>query len=236
MPVRTLTGLNKKIIACDQCPRLIEWCAKVAKEKRKAYKNDPYWGKPVPNLLDGGQGDARLLIVGLAPAAHGANRTGRMFTGDRSGDFLYARLYETGFANQATAVSINDGLELIDCVITATCHCAPPGNKPTREEIVNCAPWLTQTMNLLPRLRVILSLGKLAHDAVLSEYKQRGWIDKRSAYPFSHGAMFSFRDAKPKIPALLCSFHPSQQNTFTGRLTEQMLRDVLEDAQAVIAA
>lgn len=234
MPPKTLTGLNKQIIACDQCPRLIAWCAKVAKEKRKAYANDTYWGKPVPNFLNAGNRSARLLIVGLAPGAHGANRTGRMFTGDRSGDFLYARLHETGFANQSTSTDRRDGLTLHDCVITAACHCAPPGNKPTRQEIANCSPWLTQTINLMPRLRAIVSLGKLAHDATLREFQQRGWIDKRSRYPFGHGAMFTFDDADECVPALLCSFHPSQQNTFTGRLTEDMLRAVFERARAVI--
>ena len=222
-------SLNRRIDACRKCPRLTDYCREVAREKRASFKDWTYHGKPVPNF---GDPHARLLIVGLAPAAHGANRTGRMFTGDRSGDFLYARLRENGFASQAEAISRDDGLELRDAMITATVHCAPPANKPTREERDNCSTWLEETFELLADLRVVLCLGKLAADAVLDYYKQRGWVEHRTDCPFEHGAAYEFDD--DNAPALLTAYHPSQQNTFTGRLTAKMLREVFEQARVML--
>ncbi len=226
-----LTKLNERIITCEKCPRLLKHCAKVASEKRASFRDWTYWERPVPNFLPASRpASARLLIVGLAPAAHGANRTGRMFTGDRSGDFLYDVMHEAGFAAQATATSRDDGLELIDCVITAACHCAPPANKPTPAEITHCQPWLDQTFDCLSDLRVVLCLGKLAFDEVMKLYQRRRWVEKRSAHRFGHGASHVFDSA----PAVLCSYHPSQQNTFTGKLTREMLLSVFQRARAIV--
>ncbi|MEX2214385.1 MAG: uracil-DNA glycosylase [Phycisphaeraceae bacterium] len=230
----SLSQLNEAIVACRLCPRLIKHCRIVAVEKRAAYRNDIYHGLPVPNLLS--KDAVKLLIVGLAPGAHGANRTGRMFTGDRSGDFLFRAMFETGFANQAVAVSLNDGLQLIGAVITASAHCAPPGNKPTPEELARCTPFLERTFDLLPQARVVLCLGRLALDAVLRLYKSRGWIARQADYRFGHGTLFDSFTGEGKPPAILCSFHPSQQNTFTGRLTPKMLREVFEQAREQIQA
>ena len=228
----SLASLNQAILACRSCPRLIRHCTKVAQEKRASYRDDTYHGKPVPNFLS--TRTARLLIVGLAPGAHGANRTGRMFTGDRSGDFLYRAMHETGFASQAESVSCDDGLKLKDTVITAAAHCAPPGNKPTPHELANCSPFLEQTFDLLPKLRVVLCLGRLALDAVLKLYKALGYVRRLADHPFRHGACFTAFQGKPAPPAVLCSFHPSQQNTFTGRLTPAMLRKVFQQAHELI--
>jgi uracil-DNA glycosylase len=223
MSMRTeLTALDRAILACERCPRLREYCVRVAREKRAAFREWTYHGRPVPNF---GDPAARILIVGLAPAAHGANRTGRMFTGDRSGDFLIARLHEADLANQGEARSRDDGLALRDCFITAVIHCAPPANKPTPNEIENCAPFLEQTFDAFPQLRVVVALGRLAFDQLLRFYRRRGWIERPAAYRFAHGAVHRFA---PPAPSIVCSFHPSQQNTFTGRLTAPMLRDVFE--------
>jgi len=184
-----------------------------------------YWGKPVPSF---GDPAARLLIIGLAPGAHGSNRTGRMFTGDRSGDILYRVLYATGFASQPRSLSRDDGLRLSDCYITAAVRCAPPANKPTREEIANCRPYLEQELHLLSRLRVVVALGRLAFDVYLSILRSQGCISSRSAFPFGHGRRHR---PGPGLPLLLSSYHPSQQNTSTGRLTEPMLRAVFLDAR-----
>jgi uracil-DNA glycosylase family 4 len=227
--------LNRRIVGCERCPRLRQHCQQVAAEKRAAYREQPYWGKPVPNFLparaEGTQTpeNARLLLVGLAPAAHGANRTGRMFTGDRSGDFLYRALYEAGLANQPEATDADDGLQLNDLVITAALHCAPPANKPTRPELTACSDYLEQTFAALPRLRGVITLGKIAHDAVLRRYKQQGWVRALADHPFAHGRLYTF-DA-PEAPEILGTYHPSQQNTFTGRLTPAMLRQVFERAR-----
>jgi len=189
----------------------------------------------VPNFLPSeaaGTNDppqARLLMVGLAPAAHGANRTGRMFTGDKSGDFLYRALYEACLANQPQATGPGDGLELKDIAITAALHCAPPANKPTRDELANCFEYLDQTFAALPRLKGVITLGKIGHDAVLRLYKQRGWIRALSDHPFAHGALHEFEPEQ--TPAILCTYHPSQQNTFTGRLTPGMLAEIFRRAR-----
>lgn len=228
-----LARLNRRIVACRRCPRLVRHCRNVAAEKRAAYRHCDYHGRPVANFVSGP--GARLLVVGLAPGAHGANRTGRMFTGDRSGDFLYRAMYEAGFATQAASAGVDDGLRLIDAAITAAAHCAPPANKPTPDELANCAPFLDQTFDALPRLRVAVCLGRLAHEAVLRLYKRRRWIATMSEHRFSHGAEHGFDAAGGATPpTLLCSYHPSQQNTFTGKLTPAMLRDVFARAAAII--
>ncbi len=217
--------LNQEIVDCERCPRLRTHCARVAQEKRKAFLECDYWGRPVPNF---GDRQARLLIVGLAPAAHGANRTGRMFTGDRSGDWLFRALAKAGFANQIQATAIDDGLTLADCAITAACHCAPPDNKPTRQEMDNCRGWLTETIDLTPA-RVFLALGQIAWQAVLKELRSRGWQTGRVPR-FAHAATAPLEGGR----WLLGCYHPSQQNTFTGRLTEDMLDAVLATARKLL--
>lgn len=222
--------LNSQIIRCKRCPRLIEHCRQVATEKTARYRDMPYWGKPVPNLLPPGPTDApraRVLIVGLAPGAHGANRTGQMFAGDRSGDFLFNAMYRAGLCNQPESTGKGDGLELIDTVVTGAGHCAPPGNRPTAEELDACSGYLDQTFELLPALKVLISLGGIAHRAVLGMYRRRGLVDRINRHPFGHGAWHTFDNA----PDLMCCYHPSQQNTFTGRLTPDMLFSVLDKAR-----
>jgi uracil-DNA glycosylase family 4 len=218
--------LNRRIIACRRCPRLRAYCRQIALEKRRAYLEDEYWGKPVPNF---GVPNARLLIVGLAPGAHGANRTGRMFTGDRSGDWLYRALFNTGFASQPQSQNREDGLRLIDCAITSTCHCAPPDNRPAPAEIDACHAWFTRTVDLV-RPSVFVALGQIAWRTVLDEARTRNWL----AGPrpkFGHAAEAVFSGGR----LLIASYHPSQQNTFTGRLTEAMLEGVFQRARDVLA-
>jgi uracil-DNA glycosylase len=223
----TWDRLQQQIVACERCPRLRSHCKTTAEHKRFAFREQSYWGKPLPNL---GGPDARLLIVGLAPAAHGGNRTGRMFTGDRSGDFLFRALYEAGFANQPQSTHAGDGLELIDLAITAIAHCAPPANKPTTEEVERCSPFLNQTIDAMSNLRGIVALGRIAFDGCLRLYRSRGWLPKGPKPAFGHGALFQF----PAAPFLLASFHPSQQNTFTGKLTPAMMRTVFRKARKLI--
>jgi len=211
--VSALAALEREIVDCRRCPRLVEWREQVAREKRAAFRDWDYWGRPVPGF---GDPAARVLLLGLAPAAHGANRTGRMFTGDRSGDFLYAALHATGFANQPTAVSRDDGLELRDCFITAGVRCAPPANKPLPSERDNCRAWLDRELALLADVRVVVCLGKFAWDV----------IAPRPLPKFGHGA-----EADGGRFRLLGCFHPSQQNTFTGKLTPDMLDEVLTKAK-----
>jgi uracil-DNA glycosylase len=221
------TALNRRIVACERCPRLRDYCRQVAAEKRRAYAEWDYWGRPVPNF-----GDARagLLIVGLAPAAHGANRTGRMFTGDKSGEWLYRALHKAGFANQPTAVAASDGLQLADCAITAVCHCAPPDNKPLPAEIANCRGWLSETFDVV-QPRVLLALGGIAWKDVLVECRRREW--QAGKLPkFSHAAQVALAEGR----WLLGSYHPSQQNTFTGKLTEPMLDAVFAAARRLLMA
>jgi uracil-DNA glycosylase len=214
-------SLKARIESCERCPRLVAHCREVARVKRAAYREQIYWGKPVPGL---GAESARVLLLGLAPGAHGANRTGRMFTGDRSGDFLFRALYETGFANQPTSAHATDGLQLRDAYITAAAHCAPPGNKPLPEELTNCRPYLIEELRLLQRLRVVICLGRIALDAYLTARE----LGPKSKYPFAHAAHF------PGAPHLLCCYHPSQQNTQTGRLTQAMMQEVFLRARALL--
>ncbi len=212
--------LNEEIVACRKCPRLVEYREKVAREKRRAFRDWTYWGKPVP-----GFGDARaeLLILGLAPAAHGANRTGRVFTGDRSGDFLYAALHKAGFANQATSVQRDDSLRLRNAYIAATIRCAPPANKPLPSEILNCRSYLVREMEIL-HPRAVLALGKIAWDAYLDILKQRGLIASRAPFRFAHGAEAELLGDGARLFGV---YHPSQQNTQTGRVTSAMYAQVL---------
>lgn len=219
-------GLNRRICACDRCPRLLAHCQSIAEKKRRAYQDDEYWGGPVPNF---GDPQAQVLIVGLAPGAHGANRTGRLFTGDRSGDWLYRALHRAGFANQAAARTRDDGLQLTDCAITAACHCAPPDNRPSRDELENCREWFDATIDLLP-VRVFVALGQIGWRAVVDVARDRGWYDG-SLPKFGHGAELVLSEGR----FLVGSFHPSQQNTFTGRLTEPMLDAVFTRARELLA-
>ncbi|MGH3442366.1 MAG: uracil-DNA glycosylase [Nitriliruptorales bacterium] len=216
-----LAELESDVVECRRCPRLVEWREQVAREKRAAFAGEEYWGRPVPGF---GVPDARLLVVGLAPAAHGANRTGRMFTGDRSGDWLYAALHRAGFANEPTSEHRDDGLELNDCWVTAPVKCVPPKNRPTSEERDNCAPYLAAELELLPT-RVVVALGAFGWDAAL-----RHLGAPRPKPRFGHGAEVELDGI-----VLLGSYHVSQQNTFTGRLTEDMLDTVFERAKQILA-
>ena len=232
---RELAQLQKQVVACTRCARLITYCHRVAREKRRMYRDWEYWGKPVPSF---GDPRAELLILGLAPGAHGSNRTGRMFTGDRSGEFLYRGLYEAGFANQSTWQDRNDGLELRNCYITAALRCAPPQNKPRPQELRHCQPYFEKELEILTRVRAVLVLGRIAFEAFLRVLAKREGFSRRPTMVFSHGAsftlpaVFSLRKgsrASPELPRLFCSYHPSQQNTQTGRLTQEMFQKVLHD-------
>jgi uracil-DNA glycosylase family 4 len=221
----SLDILQNEITGCRLCPRLRDYTAEIARVKRRAYREWEYWGKPVPSF---GDPAARVLILGLAPGAHGSNRTGRMFTGDRSGDILYKVLHKTGFASQATSASRDDWLELRGAYITAACHCAPPANKPLPQEIRNCRPYFERELELLSTLKVVVALGKIAFDNYLDVLKARGAITSRAPYVFGHDRQFRMG---PDQPVLVSSYHPSQQNTSTGKLTENMLADVFRRAR-----
>jgi uracil-DNA glycosylase family 4 len=225
--VNALEQLNREIVECRKCPRLVRYREKIAREKRLAFRDWDYWGKPVPGF---GDPRAELLILGLAPAAHGANRTGRVFTGDRSGDFLYKALFGAGFANQPTSVQRDDGLALKNAYITATLRCAPPANKPLPGELANCRPYFEREMDLL-RPRAIFALGGIAMRAYLALLKDRGQVQSYAAFPFRHGASYQLPG---DLPRLFVSYHPSQQNTFTGKLTAEMLARVLRDIRCFL--
>lgn len=205
----SLEGLNSEIVACRKCPRLVAWREQVARMKRRAYMDWEYWGNPVPGF---GDPRARVLVVGLAPGAHGSNRTGRQFTGDASGDFLFPALYRAGFANQSLAVARDDGLMLKDVYITAAGRCAPPENKPSASELDNCQPFLESEIKII-RPKVVVCLGRIAFERILRIYSAR-----RRAWKFAHGALYRFELAS----WIVCSYHPSQQNTLTGKLTAEM--------------
>ena len=224
MPQDKLAALAREITACGKCPRLVRYREEIAVTKRRAYRDWTYWGRPVPSF---GDPEADLVIIGLAPAAHGANRTGRMFTGDRSGDFLYAQLHRAGFANQPHSKRADDGLLLKGALISAAVRCAPPDNKPLPEEIRNCLPYLERELELI-HPRAILALGGIALNTYLDLLKRQGLIPSRAAYRFAHGASF---DLPPGLPRLFSAYHPSQQNTQTGRLTPAMFARVLRQIQ-----
>lgn len=219
-----LDELNAHIIACNRCPRLRDYCAAVGAEKRRAYRSEEYWARPVPSF---GDPHARVLLIGLAPGAHGSNRTGRPFTGDGSGKFLYPVLYETGFASQSDSTSRNDGLALTDIRINSVVRCAPPGNKPALDEVRNCSTYLDAEVAAMPRLRVAVTLGKIAFDGYLAHLVRAGVIERRSAYSFAHGAEYKI----PNDTYLVSSFHPSLQNTNTGKLTKPMLLRIFARAR-----
>ncbi len=213
-----LDTLARRIEACRACPRLVDWREQIAREKRAAYRNEDYWGRPVSGF---GDPNARIVVLGLAPAAHGANRTGRVFTGDRSGDWLFAAMHRAGLANQAESTSRDDGLELSDAWVTAAVRCAPPDNKPSIEERDECQPFLAEELALLKRCQVVVCLGAFGFQAACRHF------DVRPRPRFGHGAEYVVDGG----PTLICSFHPSQQNTFTGRLTEEMLDHVFARAR-----
>lgn len=223
-PTSTLEQLNAALTACERCPRLREHCTNVASVRRRAYADWEYWGKPVPSF---GDQHARVLVLGLAPGAHGSNRTGRPFTGDGSGDFLYPVLHQAGFASQSKATSRDDGMQLRDIWINSVVRCAPPGNKPTTEELRNCAPWLDQELALLHDLRVVVCLGRIAFEGLLAWGRRQGILKSRAGFTFSHGAEFSL----PNGWKVITSYHPSLQNTNTGRLTKAMFLDVFTRAR-----
>ncbi len=218
-----LAQLNAEVVACTRCPRLVAYREMIAREKRRAYRDWDYWGKPVPGF---GDPNARVMVLGLAPGAHGSNRTGRPFTGDASGVFMYPVLYETGFANQPTAIRRDDGLKLRDLYITAAGRCAPPDNKPLPQELANCAPYLERELDGLKKLKVVVCLGKIAFDAYLNFLKRRGLLISRKDYVFQHGAKYAMPDGR----ALLASYHPSNQNTQTGKLTREMFMHIFKEA------
>ncbi|MEK6320512.1 MAG: uracil-DNA glycosylase [Acidobacteriota bacterium] len=223
----SVVSLQAHIITCRLCPRLVEWRERVGREKVRRFADHDYWSKPVPSF---GDPQARLLVIGLAPAAHGGNRTGRIFTGDRSGDWLFRALHKAGFANQPVSVDRNDGLRLRDCYVTAAVRCAPPQNKPLPQEITNCRPYLLRELELLKRVRVIVALGRLAFDVAIASVGLDEQVSRRPK--FEHGAECQLQHGI----ALIASFHPSQQNTFTGKLTEPMFDRVFTRARKLIDA
>jgi uracil-DNA glycosylase family 4 len=221
-----LKDLNAEVIACTRCPRLVIYREQVAREKRRAYRDHDYWGKPVPGF---GDPNARVMVLGLAPGAHGSNRTGRPFTGDASGKFMYPVLHETGFANQPFATDRNDGLVLKNLYITAAARCAPPDNKPLPQELANCAPYLDRELECLKNLKVIVALGKIGFDAYLNYLKRRGALPTRKTYIFKHGASYKMSDGC----TLIASYHPSNQNTQTGKLTREMFVAIFKEAARI---
>lgn len=235
MPHRTglcrgLELLQQQVVACTRCARLIRYCQQVAREKRRMYRHEKYWGKPVPSF---GDPAAALLILGLAPAAHGATRTGRMFTGDRSGEFLYRALYEAGFASHPESRHRDDGLKLRNCYITASARCAPPKNKPLPQELRNCRPYFEKELELLKQVRAVLALGRIAFDSYLRAVGSRKDFPPRSLLRFAHGASYQLPGG---LPRLFASYHPSQQNTQTRKLTPAMFRKVLNDIRRFLAS
>jgi uracil-DNA glycosylase len=222
-PPLWLERLNRELVSCTRCPRLVEYRERIAREKRRAYRDCEYWGKPVPGF---GDPNARVLILGLAPGAHGSNRTGRPFTGDASGKFMYPVLYETGFANQPNATDKADGLALKDLYITAAVRCAPPGNKPTIDELANCSTYLDREMHGLAKVKVVVALGRIGFDAYLNHLRRSGRLRSKRPYIFKHGAQYPVPDGK----TLLASYHPSNQNTQTGKLTRKMFVSIFKEA------
>ena len=224
----TLSTIKRQVISCQRCPRLRAYCARVARQKRAAFRDESYWGKPVPGF---GDRRARVLVLGLAPAAHGANRTGRVFTGDKSGDFLFRALHATGFANQPSSTHLKEGLKLTDAYINAVVRCAPPENKPTKREIQNCELFLEAELKTLKNVQVVVALGKIACDAYWRLLATSGVLPKPKPR-FAHGLVFD--KTKGLSPLLVASYHPSQQNTNTGKLTATMLTDIFRQVRTLL--
>lgn len=223
-----LAVLDQEVIHCTRCPRLVDYREKVGREKRRAYRDHEYWARPVPGF---GDPRARVLVLGLAPGAHGSNRTGRPFTGDASGKFMYPILYKVGFASQPNAEHRDDGLKLLDCYITAAVRCAPPDNKPLLSELANCSSYLDREMAILKRVEVVVALGKIGFDAYLAHLKRTGVVERTAPYKFGHAAQYPM----PNGVTLLASYHPSNQNTATGKLTARMFEDVFRQAKRIAA-
>ncbi len=223
-----LVLFNQEVIRCQRCSRLRKYCEGIATSKRRAYHDWVYWARPVPSF---GDEKARLLILGLAPGAHGSNRTGRPFTGDGSGDFLYPVLHETGFATQPKAISRGDGMQLRDAWITSVVRCAPPDNAPKRSELANCAPYLDQEISLLPNLKIVVCLGRIAFDGYLDHLVRTGVSERRPRFKFAHGAEYALQGGR----YVISSYHPSMQNTNTGKLTRTMLLDVFDRARVLLS-
>lgn len=226
----SIERIERRVVACKRCPELRTYCEQIGVEKKRAYRDQTYWTKPVPAF---GDPNARVMLVGLAPGAHGSNRTGRMFTGDASGDFLYPALFRAGFANQPTAVGRGDGLELRDCIITAAVRCAPPQNKPTPGEIARCFPYLLEEFAALPKLQVMIGLGAIGTRAGLDVLKNSGFVLDSASFKFGHGAEVVARNGKRSV-TLLSSFHPSRQNTNTGKLTAAMFDEIFTRARELL--
>lgn len=222
-----LEQLHSDLVVCTRCPRLVAFREKIGREKRRAYMDWEYWAKPVPGF---GDPNARVLVLGLAPGAHGSNRTGRPFTGDSSGNFMYPVLHRTGFASQPTAKHREDGLKLTDCYITAAVRCAPPQNKPTPQEIANCSAFLDRELDCLTNVRVVVALGRIGFDAYLNYLKRRGVLKNKAQYLFGHGATYDMPDGR----ILLASYHPSNQNTNTGKLNEEMFTEIFREAKRLL--
>jgi uracil-DNA glycosylase family 4 len=231
IPLEAWHKLNEEITTCRTCPRLVAWREQIAQEKRRAYREWDYWGRPVPGF---GDPTARLLVVGLAPGAHGSNRTGRMFTGDSSGDTLYTALHQAGFANKSISRHREDGLQLTDAFITAVGRCAPPGNHPTPAELANCRPFLERELALMPQLQIILALGQIAFDSCLRLLRDAGYVVPR--LKFGHGVHYNLTSPTGGPPLhLLAAYHPSRQNTQTGRLNQAMLNEVFSQARILLS-
>jgi uracil-DNA glycosylase family 4 len=226
--MQTFIRLNRAVVLCRKCSRLVRWREQAAKKPPRRYQGESYWAKPLPGF---GDPNARLFIVGLAPAANGGNRTGRIFTGDRSGDWLYGTLHAFGFSSQPTSIHRDDGLLLKDCYISAAVRCAPPANKPTPLEFTRCRPYLVQELQLLKNIRVVVALGKIAFDSFLKAYQENGGVIPKPRPRFGHGSVAELERGL----TLLGSYHPSQQNTFTGRLTREMFHSVFAKAKQILA-
>ncbi len=226
--MKALDELNHGITLCRRCPRLVRWRETSAQNPPRRYQGQKYWARPLPGF---GDPKARLLIIGLAPAAHGGNRTGRMFTGDRSGDWLYGALHSAGFANQANSDHCDDGLLLRDCYITAAVHCAPPGNKPSSIEFTRCRFYLVEELKLFRKAKVVITLGKIAFDSFCAAYQESGGVLPKPRPKFGHGVVLDLAEGT----RLICSYHPSQQNTFTGKLTRPMFQSIFEQARAALS-
>lgn len=230
MSAKAITAITREVVRCTKCPELRVYCEQVAVEKKRAYRDWTYWGKPVPAF---GDPNARVVLVGLAPGAHGSNRTGRMFTGDASGDFLYPALHRAGFATQSSAISIDDGLELRDCFITAAARCAPPQNKPTPAELANCFPYLVREFAALDKMQVIVGLGAIGTKAAIDALRANDYVIEPKSWKFGHGLEISATKDKRRI-TIVASFHPSRQNTNTGKLTKTMFDRIFTRANELL--